>query len=112
MPAALRFVLEPKIDGLAVSLRYEAGRLVVGATRGNGEIGEDVTSNLRTIPAVPLAMLPASVPYPPWWRCGARSICPWRLSRISTSSGWRPVNPPSPTRATRPRDRCANWIPG
>jgi DNA ligase (NAD+) len=63
-PAELSFVLEPKIDGLAVSLRYEAGRLIVGATRGNGEIGEDVTSNLRTIPAVPLAMLPTSVPHP------------------------------------------------
>lgn len=63
-PRALRFVLEPKIDGLAVSLRYEGGRLVVGATRGNGEVGEDVTANLRTIPAVPLAMLPASRPFP------------------------------------------------
>ncbi len=63
-PAGLRFVLEPKIDGLAVSLRYEAGRLAVGATRGNGEVGEDVTSNLRTIPVVPLAMLPAPAPYP------------------------------------------------
>lgn len=61
----LSFVLEPKIDGLAVSLRYERGRLVVGATRGNGEVGEDVTSNLRTIPAVPLAMLPAAAPFPP-----------------------------------------------
>lgn len=60
----LRFVLEPKIDGLAVSLRYEEGRLVVGATRGNGEVGEDVTANLRTIPAVPLAMLPAAAPFP------------------------------------------------
>jgi DNA ligase (NAD+) len=63
-PARLRFVLEPKIDGLAVSLRYESGRLLVGATRGNGEVGEDVTSNLRTIPAVPLAILPAAAPYP------------------------------------------------
>ncbi len=61
----LRFVLEPKIDGLAVSLRYENGRLTVGATRGNGEIGEDVTSNLRTISTVPLAMLPEAAPYPP-----------------------------------------------
>jgi len=63
--SALRFILEPKIDGLAISLRYEAGRLAVGATRGNGEIGEDVTGNLRTIPAIPLAMLPAAAPFPP-----------------------------------------------
>jgi DNA ligase (NAD+) len=63
-PEALRFVLEPKIDGLAVSLRYEHGRLAVGATRGNGEVGEDVTGNLRTIPVVPLAMLAAAAPYP------------------------------------------------
>ncbi len=63
-PEKLRFVLEPKIDGLAVSLRYENGRLVIGATRGNGEVGEDVTTNLRTIPTVPLSMLPGARPYP------------------------------------------------
>ena len=63
-PQGLRFVLEPKIDGLAVSLRYDEGRLTVGATRGNGEVGEDVTANLRTISAVPLAMLPAAAPLP------------------------------------------------
>ncbi|QIN80428.1 NAD-dependent DNA ligase LigA [Rubrobacter marinus] len=49
----LRYVTELKIDGLAVSLRYEDGRYVRGATRGNGTVGEDVTANLRTIRAVP-----------------------------------------------------------
>jgi DNA ligase (NAD+) len=50
----VQFVTEPKIDGLAISLVYENGVLVRGATRGNGEIGEEVTQNLRTIRAIPL----------------------------------------------------------
>src|SRR3954466_8692592 len=50
------FVAEPKIDGLAISLLYEDGVLVRGATRGNGEVGEDVTHNLRTMPTIPLSI--------------------------------------------------------
>ena len=49
-----RYVAEPKIDGLAISLLYRDGVLERGATRGNGVIGEDVTHNLRTIPTIPL----------------------------------------------------------
>ena len=50
------YVVEPKIDGLAISLVYRDGELQRGATRGNGEIGEDVTHNLRTIGAIPLQL--------------------------------------------------------
>jgi DNA ligase (NAD+) len=50
------YVAEPKIDGLAVSVRYENGRLALGATRGDGEWGDDVTANIRTVRAVPLLL--------------------------------------------------------
>ena len=52
-PEELRFVSEPKIDGLAISLTYREGKFVRGATRGDGVIGEDVTPNLRTIDDIP-----------------------------------------------------------
>jgi DNA ligase (NAD+) len=53
------YVVEPKIDGLAISLIYRDGVLERGATRGNGEIGEDVTHNLRTIASIPLEIADA-----------------------------------------------------
>jgi len=56
------FVIEPKIDGLAINLTYEDGVFGRGATRGDGEVGEDVTTNLRTIPSIPLRMLGESPP--------------------------------------------------
>lgn len=56
--APLRYVVEPKIDGLSVILRYEDGALRLGLTRGDGVTGEDVTKNVRTIKAVPLSLRP------------------------------------------------------
>jgi DNA ligase (NAD+) len=52
----LRFVCDPKIDGIAISLRYEKGRLVHALTRGDGVRGDDVTSNIRAVRAVPLVL--------------------------------------------------------
>jgi DNA ligase (NAD+) len=52
----VRYVVELKVDGVAVSLRYERGILVLGSTRGDGERGDDITANLRTVRGIPLAL--------------------------------------------------------
>ena len=66
--AELDFVVEPKIDGLSVVLHYRDGTFSLGATRGNGQVGEDITTNLRTIRSLPLR-IPATPdgPTPPFY---------------------------------------------
>jgi DNA ligase (NAD+) len=59
---AISFMAEPKLDGLAISLFYRNGRLARAATRGDGETGEDVTGNVRTVRAIPLALQGAGCP--------------------------------------------------
>ncbi len=52
----IEYVAEPKLDGLAIELIYENGVFVAGSTRGNGDVGEDITNNLKTIKAIPLKL--------------------------------------------------------
>ena len=95
------FVGEPKLDGLAISLLYEDGRLVRGATRGDGETGEDVTANVATIAAIP-DQLHGRRGARACSRCGARCSCRSPRSRSSTGARAKPATGSSPTRGTRP----------
>ncbi|CAH9018520.1 DNA ligase [Candidatus Nitrosacidococcus sp. I8] len=56
------YIAEPKLDGLAVNLCYQGGILIQGATRGDGQVGEDITHNIRTIPTIPLQLRGENVP--------------------------------------------------
>ncbi len=58
----IEYTAEPKLDGLAISIRYEKGELVYAATRGDGSTGENVTQNIRTMKSVPLRLLGEKFP--------------------------------------------------
>ena len=105
------YLCELKIDGLAINLLYEHGRLVRAATRGDGRTGEDVTNNVKTVAGIPHRLEPAPMVSPATrsrtaWRSAARSTSRSRRSSSSTRAWSRPARRRSPTRATRPPDRC------
>ena len=75
----MAYTAEPKYDGVAVTLRYERGAFALGATRGDGRSGEDVSHNLRTVRTLPLRALGRR--RPTCSRCAARCSCAAPRSR-------------------------------
>ncbi len=106
--AEVEYSCEPKLDGLAVSLLYERGQLVRGATRGDGSTGEDITSNVRTIRNVPLKLHGEG--WPEILEVRGEVFMSKAGFRRSTPRPWKPAARPSPTRATRRPAACASWI--
>jgi DNA ligase (NAD+) len=93
--AVVAFVCEPKIDGLAIALTYENGQLLRGATRGDGETGEDVTANLRTIPSIPLNLEPRG------WRLAASEPATALSQGVNAGSVSASLQPPASSLSPR-----------
>jgi DNA ligase (NAD+) len=108
--APLRYVVEPKFDGLTVVLHYQEGLLTLGATRGDGQIGEEITANLRTVKTLPLR-IPADpdgpLPPPNLVIRGEALILLHDFDVLNTRL-LEAGSPPSPTHATLQQDPCAS----
>ena len=107
------YVAELKIDGLSIALTYEDGRLVRGATRGDGVRGEDVTQNVRTVRAIPLSL--QERPAGPHRDSRRGLSAEEERSSASTRNRKRPASRSTPIRATPRPARCAisirRWSP-
>lgn len=103
---ALAWCCELKLDGLAVSLLYENGVLVRAATRGDGTTGEDITTNVRTIRAIPLKL--QGTTFLRAWKCAAKCFFPRRVSRKSTKKRAAPAGKYLLTRVMRRQALCAS----
>ena len=111
VPEPVRFVAEPKLDGLAISLQYEDGRFTVGATRGDGVTGEDVTENLRTIERDPEAA-EGQATFPTLLEVRGEVFMPLAaFEALEPAPRRRRASGCSRTRATRPPEACARRIP-
>ena len=107
-PEQLEFSCEPKLDGLAISLRYEDGHLVQAATRGDGEEGEDVTDNIRTIHCIPLSLRGHG--YPKVLEVSGEVYMPRRAFDAYNQLALQRNEKPWPTRETARRVPCASLI--
>lgn len=101
--AAFHYLVDPKIDGVAVSLRYEKGALALGATRGDGETGDDITQNLRTLRSIPLTLSGSG--YPDVLEVRGEVYWPWaefeRVNAARAARGEEPFkNPRNATAGT------------
>jgi len=97
-----KIVAEPKLDGLAINLRYENGILLQAATRGDGQTGEDVTQNVRTIPSIPLTLLNDDFP----------RLLEVRGEIFMPKAGFKKVKSVLPIQEMLQRAVYVSWIPG
>lgn len=98
----IQYVLEPKVDGCSISIRYENGEMSLGTTRGDGTTGDDITENLRTIRAIPLRLKRLPVGMPSFLEVRGEAFMPVegfrKLNEIRVSHGDEPfANPRNAT---------------